>query len=152
MNEIKTTSTLEQLTRAIKYLRAYQITNEGFLEPNDEFELSSCINELVLMKKDAEDIQKSVPIDDDPFDGQLYLVHAADMCDLLNTSLYDVYGRLYVKHNGSVECSQFGAEVKKFYQLSRSAIELAFDIISDMYATNEANGCHRPDGCYDHGK
>ena len=88
---------------------------------------------------------------DDIFKGECYVLHSTTVSGLLNIATYDAYGKLYVEHNGDVSRSDYEAVIRRMYEcdcLPNSAVELGYDIISDLYSDNKALGCHNSDGTY----
>lgn len=92
----------------------------------------------------------------DIYKGNCFVLHAATVDDLLNIATYDAYGEIYAKkHRNGHEVSfgdyekvcreQYGLEYAPL-----SAIQVGFDVIGDLYADNEDQGCHNPDGTFKH--
>ena len=101
---------------------------------------------------EIEEVQR-LAAPDDIFKGECYVLHSTTVSGLLNIATYDAYGKLYVEYNGDVARGDYEAVIRRMYEcdcLPNSAVELGYDIISDLYSDNEALGCHRPDGTFIH--
>ena len=80
----------------------------------------------------------------------IYIVSAESMSDLLNMATYDIYGKLAKVHGDELPFEYFAHAVRKEYlpELTNCSLELIFDILSDLWRDNEANGAHNPDGTF----
>lgn len=89
---------------------------------------------------------------DNIFKGECYVLHSETVSGLLNIATYDAYGKLFVEYSGDVSIGDYEQVVRDQYEceyMPLTAIELGYDIISDLYRDNEAQGCHNPDGTFD---
>ena len=88
---------------------------------------------------------------DDAWKHECYILHADSVCDLMNISTYDDYGKMYVKQHGTVNYVDYERMVLKYKPtITTAAIELGYDIVHDLYDENEQQGEHNPDGTFKH--
>lgn len=92
----------------------------------------------------------------DAWNGECYVLHANTVDDLTNIATYDAYGKIYAKMHAighEVPFNEYENVCREKYGLyyaPLSVIQLAFDIISQLYSDNEADGAHNPDGTFNH--
>lgn len=85
---------------------------------------------------------------------ECYILSADTVDQLMNEVTYDHYGRLYKQAEASghaVAFNDYESVCRKAAGLEYaplSMIQIGFDIVGDLYADNEANGCHNPDGTF----
>lgn len=91
---------------------------------------------------------------EDVWQGSCYVLHASTVDDLLNIAAYDEYGKLYVKRKSIghvVTLNDYEKACRDNLGLDcipLSAVQLGFEIVNDLYADNEADGAHNPDGTF----
>ena len=86
---------------------------------------------------------------DDAWKHKCYILHADSVCDLMNISTYDDYGKMYVKQHGTVNYVDYERMVLKYMPtITTAAIELGYDIVRDLYDENEQHGEHNIDGTF----
>lgn len=82
----------------------------------------------------------------------LYLVSADSLDTLLNMATYDIYGKLAKPRKGIVSFSLYEDTVRTYGMddMTRSSLMLGYDIVSDLWLSNEESGDHNPDGTFRH--
>lgn len=85
------------------------------------------------------------------WDGAVYLVSAEDITKILNITTYDIYGKLARSYKGNVPFGEYEFAVRKQCELNEMTIRvlmLGYDVISDLWLSNEESGDHNPDGTF----
>ena len=78
---------------------------------------------------------------------QIEVVAVEAMCELMNMSTYDDYGKLARKNGGNVSREDYAMAVRNWHPtLTDSNLECGYDIINDLWSDNEAEGSHNADG------
>lgn len=80
----------------------------------------------------------------------VYLVSADSLDNLLNMATYDIYGVVAKRLKGQTEFHHYEHAVRQYGldDMTKSALMLGYDIISDLWRENEANGDHNVDGTF----
>jgi len=89
------------------------------------------------------------------WDLEIAAVSVDTLTDLMNEVSYDVYGRIYkgidgyARVNGMSIKQQYINHMHKWYSgLTASSTEMAWEVISDLWAENESSGNNMSDGTY----
>lgn len=128
---------LELLTKALKH---YVLSAD--CKESDREDVFDAIIECsaVAERFDGRDIWKDTA----------YIVAAGSMDMLLNMATYDIYGQLAKPRNGNVSFSLYEDTVRSYglKDMSTSALMLGYDVLSDLWRSNEESGDHNPDGTF----
>lgn len=77
------------------------------------------------------------------------------LIDLLNELTYDDYGRRARKHGNDMRLDLYTYDVRNNHMfavagLTDAQLEAGYEVISDLWHDNEANGAHNADGSFNH--
>ncbi len=126
-----------------KALKAYLPTVEG----KDQEECVRALQEIACVK----DVDSSAEI----WDGEAVLLPAMAWDDILNQMTYDVLGKRMRTHDGDVPMSYYVYDVRKeflgFDSIPACYLSFGYEILSDLWKDNEAEGSNNPDGTYNNG-
>jgi hypothetical protein len=89
-----------------------------------------------------------------PWREDIYIVTAWALDNLLNTSTYDIYGKLARQSAPhKVSFNHYARNCRTFLgldELTDDELRLGYDIISDLWSDNEYMGSHHIDGTFKH--
>lgn len=87
--------------------------------------------------------------DNDVYGDEVYLISASSLSDLMISNLYDTYGKRRKAHGEDLPVSYFQHDARKvfgFEDFTNEQLQIGYDIISDLWADNEAEGNHNEEG------
>ena len=109
-------------------------------------------NEKLLCAKALEEIACSADRNEDYdfWDNEVVLIPIAAWIDILNDMTYDILGERMKLHGVSNRPAYYYYDVRKncsgLEQVATQYLECGFEILSDRWKDNEANGCHDDKG------
>lgn len=83
------------------------------------------------------------------------MIPTSVLVDFLNTTTYDVYGKLAKIHNGKVPFSYYKDAVRKetmLSQLTDGQLECGYELINDLWQDNNSSGENNIDGTFPNSK
>jgi len=92
----------------------------------------------------------------DEWDLEVVAISTGSFIDIMNQATYDIYGKTYKGIDGyapqtsklSIKDAYF-RHIRSWYPgMTDSSIEMAWEVISDLWGENESNGYNMPDGSY----
>lgn len=79
------------------------------------------------------------------------LITTNTLMDLLNTTTYDIYGKLARTNNGEVAFSEYAHAVREntfLRPLTNGQLYCGYDFISDLWSANECTNNNNADGTF----
>lgn len=108
-------------------------------------------DQLLLETGNAEQMMIA---DESLWHGEIYLIGASDLCNVLNQMTYDDYGMLYRGNdNQKPAFESYANYVRNMYDLSSFSdemLKIGFDLVADLFSDNESSGFNTPEGKYNH--
>ena len=106
------------------------------------------INEAI---QETANIERIIEPNKDIWRNEVRIVSVESSCDIGNALLYDIYGLQARLTGGVVSLKEFIAGARKEFgceYLSDEFLQDAYDIVSDLWCENEADGYHNADGTF----
>ena len=82
---------------------------------------------------------------------EVYLISASNMADIQVNNLYDVYAKRRMSYGGDFPADYFKHDARKvfgFEDFTNEQLQIGYDVISDLWADNEAAGNHDENGLF----
>ena len=108
-------------------------------------------NDIQEAIQETANLERIIEPNTDLWRNEVRLVSVESSCDIGNVLLYDIYGLQARLTGGIVSIKEFIAGARKEFgcdYLSDEFLQDAYDIISDLWAENEAYGAHNADGTF----
>lgn len=138
---------LQTVEKALCLARVHELTTPEMRQQIDE--ALDEIAEITNLTKNIADIWQH----------EAFVIHVSDTSDLVNRNLYDMYGRMMRSNHGLVEFDTFlmccrggSTDNYGFEYWPTEALKTGYEIVSDLWADNESQGCNNPDGTFNKGK